>query len=104
MNDFKITNGVLVKCNSNLKEVSLSNEVKQVGVEAFIGVTKLKIIKFPEGLTKIDKRAFYNCYLLREVTLPKSLTTIENSAFANCVSLDNESIRNIKKINPLALI
>lgn len=104
MTDFLIVDGILTKCKSNIRMALISNEVTQIGDSAFISMTKLQSIKFPEGLTKIDKRAFYNCYLLREVVLPKSLTTIENGAFANCVSLDDKSRKAIMSINPLAFI
>lgn len=104
MSDFDINNGVLVKCKSNIRLVSLSDDVKVIGAEAFIGMTKLQTIKFSNGLTKIEKRAFYNCYLLREVILPPSLKTIESGAFANCVCLDAKSRKTIISYNPMAFL
>lgn len=104
MSDFIINNGILEKCKSNISMVILSSDVTEIGVEAFIGMTKLKTIKFPNGLTKINKRAFYNCYLLREVIFPENDFKIENSAFANCVCLDDKSRKIIVRINPMAFL
>lgn len=104
MVDFTIEDGILIKCNSNIGQALFSYEIKEVGVEAFIGRTKLKGIKFTDGLIKINKRAFYNCYLLREVILPDSLVTIENGAFTNCVCLDDKSRKLIISKNPMAFL
>lgn len=104
MSDFDIVDGVLVKCKSNIRIASLSDEVKVIGAEAFIGLTKLNTIKFSPGLIRIEKRAFYNCYLLREVILPASLVTIESGAFSNCVCLDAKSRKAIISYNPMAFL
>lgn len=103
MNDFIIKNGVLIKCKSNINIAIIPNEVKEIGDEAFIGITKLKSVQFNNNITKIGKRAFSNCYLLKEISFPPSLVIIQNGAFDDCVALDNYTKKAIQAINPLAM-
>lgn len=104
MNDFKIQDGVLIKCKCNITQALISDEVTEIGEEAFVDITKLKTIQFSDKLVKINARAFLNCFLLQEVILPPSVTEIEDCAFTNCVCLNEEAVKRIKQINPNAIV
>ena len=58
-----------------------------VGDYAFYGMTALKSIELPEGITSIGKCSFAFCSVLAEIKLPGSLTTIGESAFEGCNSI-----------------
>ena len=53
----------------------------------FDGLTALKTIIFPTGLTEIGDRAFTNCSGLKSLEFPDSLTKIGDSAFSGCTGL-----------------
>ena len=58
-----------------------------VGDYAFYGMTALKSIELPTGVTSIGKCSFAFCSALDEVHLPETLTTIGESAFEGCKSV-----------------
>ena len=66
-----------------LKEVTLGNEVTQIGESAFAEdrclVTTYDTL--PESLVKIDKKAFEKCSVLGAIKFKKNLTDIGESAF-----------------------
>lgn len=104
MSDFIITDGVLIRCKSNLINALLSNEVVVVGEEAFLNINNLKIIKFTDKLKKISTRAFADCTKLQQVILVETDgLVIEDGAFTNCTNLDEKSKEIINSINPAAI-
>ncbi|MBR2849778.1 MAG: leucine-rich repeat protein [Clostridia bacterium] len=58
-----------------------------VGDYAFYGMTALKSIELPTGVTSIGKCSFAFCPALDEIHLPETLTTIGESAFEGCKSV-----------------
>ena len=73
---------------SNITNITVpegSNYLSQRG--AFDGFSNLQQISLPEDLTEIGKEAFYNCSSLTSITIPGSVTTIGSSAFLGCSSL-----------------
>lgn len=58
-----------------------------VGDYAFYGMTALKTLELPAGVTSIGKCSFAFCSALDEVHLPETLTTIGESAFEGCKSV-----------------
>ncbi len=101
--DFKIVDGVLVKCKNSIKQALLSDEVVEIGEDAFNGISTLTSIRFPDELTVINENAFANCYTLCDIIFPDTLTKIGDGAFANCPCLTDEIIEKIKLFNPNAL-
>ena len=58
-----------------------------IGDYAFYGMTALKTLELPAGVTSIGKCSFAFCSALDEVHLPETLTTIGESAFEGCKSV-----------------
>lgn len=62
-------------------------------VTSFKGMTALKNINLPEGLTAIYKETFMDCSSLESITIPASVTTLgsngntNNGVFHNCTNL-----------------
>lgn len=62
-------------------------------VTPFKGMTALKSINLPEGLTAIYKETFMDCSSLESITIPASVTTLGstgsgvNAVFQNCTTL-----------------
>ena len=48
------------------------------------GLSKLKKVTLPEGLTEISAFAFESCVALEEISFPSTLTAIRDSAFFSC--------------------
>ena len=58
-----------------------------IGDYAFYGMTALKTLELPTGVTSIGKCSFAFCPALDEVHFPETLTTIGESAFEGCKSV-----------------
>ena len=78
--------GVLVRYDGHLPELSLPEAVRTVGENVFFCHTELEAVHFPHGLLAIANSAFGKCGL-REVRLPDSLLTLGRNAFAGCSQL-----------------
>lgn len=89
--DFKVKDGVLVKCYSNEEVIDLSgseyDDIIAIDKKAFKGKKKLESIILPENITEIGDNAFYNCKSLEEIVIPDSVETIGSYAFYGCTSL-----------------
>ena len=72
-----------------LTEVTLSNEVCEIGLNAFLNCTGLIRIQLPSNLSKICPAAFSGCEQLTELTLPESLEKIEECTFYGCKNITN---------------
>lgn len=73
--------------NTALTEVTLSENLKKLGVNAFQQCTALTEIEIPEGITKIGQWTFLDCSSLAKLVLPKSVTLIDTWAFLDCSKL-----------------
>ena len=73
------------KC-TNLKNVTLSNNITSIGEWAFSTCTNLEKIVLPKSITFIDNYAFYGCEKLTKVEVPKNVTTItlKSNTFGLC--------------------
>jgi hypothetical protein len=58
-----------------------------IGDYAFYGMTALKTLELPTGVTSIGKCSFAFCPALDEIRFPDTLTTIGESAFEGCKSV-----------------
>ncbi len=76
----------------DLNEVHISNGVKLIGEEIFMGCKNLKTVRLPADMTEIPKKAFTSCKNLSELTIPEGVTTIGDSAFSSCESLSEISL------------
>jgi len=74
-----------------LKEVTLSEGLEEIGEAAFAGCESLEQINYPSTLIKIGIGAFVGCRSLKEVELLEGLEEIGNSAFAGCKSLERNN-------------
>lgn len=85
--------------SSNMMEVTLGENIKEIKFRAFMDCKNLRTINFNDQLIDINFSAFTNCSSLMEVSLPSSLEVIGNSVFDNCHSLErirvNSDIDNI---------
>ena len=75
-----------------LKEITLPEEIKEIGDGAFEGCAGLTGIKIPGSVTVIQKYTFDNCRNLASVSIPDSITKIGAFAFRNCRSLSSITI------------
>ena len=72
MDGFLIRNGVLEECDGEATDVTVPEEVREIGEEAFWGMD-VERVHLPEGFRKIHSDAFYDCRRLKEI---KSFTQI----------------------------
>ena len=93
----KISDSAFSLCQS-LKSVKMpQGKLKKIGKNAF-GMTALRSVLIPEGVTTIGDEAFYHCPLV-SVSLSESLRTIGSGAFKNCVHLVSVTIpKGVKEI------
>lgn len=73
----------LIEFMDNAEAYSVVQGTEAIGVSAFEGSRKLRVLTLPESLRTIGDRAFYGCRTLSEVTFPLSLESIGESAFYN---------------------
>ena len=71
----------------NLTDVTIGNQVTNLGEYLFNGCIALKSITIPNSVTSIGISAFSGCSALTSITIPGSVTSIGNSAFDGCTSL-----------------
>ena len=77
----------LVKYLGTDSTVSIPDNVKVIGREAFKDNLSITSVKGGKNVKEIEYGAFLNCTYLQNVTLPESLETIGNAVFSNNVSL-----------------
>lgn len=74
--------------HDKLQEVSLGNNLVQIGEYAFFGATSLKTINLPSSLRMIESSAFYSCTSLTSISLNDDIRYLGVGAFYNCKSLN----------------
>jgi len=92
--DFEIEGDVLVACKSTKKKVTVPEGIREIGKEAFQGLTKLETVKLPDSVEEIGVRAFAGCKRLQKVSLSakSKLERIRKQAFLNCVRLNTSFV------------
>ena len=82
-----------------LKEVKLSNRIKEIRNNAFKSCRTLPAINLPQHLQTIGTKAFSDCISLKEVKFYEELENINEGAFSNCSKLPElnlpESLKTI---------
>ena len=76
------TNTLVYGCKNTI----IPSTVTTIGEYAFKGLTTLKSITIPNGVTKICFKAFSESGI-GSITIPSSVTTIEDQAFGGCSAL-----------------
>ena len=77
---------------TSLSSITLPNNLVAIGTSAFKGCSNLKVVYMHNKTTNIDSNAFENCSSLTSFTLSNSLVAIGTSAFKGCSSLKSISI------------
>ena len=72
---------------SKVTDITLSDKIKVISIQAFDSCTKLKSVRIADGVEKIETFAFYNCTSLQKVYIPSSVSEIDYTAFINCSEL-----------------
>lgn len=90
--DFLMDNNTLVKYTGTASTVSVSDDVKIIGEEAFADNQYLGVINIGKNVNKIEHGAFANCTYLNRVVIPDSVKTVDSAAFSGCYGLKNISI------------
>lgn len=85
---------------TKLQDVTMGENVTEIGWDAFAGCTSLTSFTIPQAVTIIKKGAFSGCSALTSVNIPGSVASIENDAFKGCTNLkylnieDGENVLN----------
>ena len=80
---------------SSIKEVTIGDEVKSIGEDAFFGCSGLTSLIIPNSVNSIGGRAFSDCSSLTSVTIGNGVTKIEDNAFSRCDSLKKVIVPDI---------
>lgn len=83
-----IKGGVVIKCDPAAEGyISVPTNVTAIGDRAFIGCSKIEVIKMQSGVTTIGTSAFEGCTSLNSIEIPASVTSIGSGAFSYCSKL-----------------
>nr|MBQ8252241.1 leucine-rich repeat domain-containing protein [Lachnospiraceae bacterium] len=89
--------------NSKIKSITIGNNIKTIGANAFYGCKYLKTVKFGKNVTAIGDKAFYKCTALTKITIPSKVKTIGKQAFYGCKKLKTVTIgKSVNKIGSKA--
>lgn len=75
-----------------LKDIELSEGLREIGYSAFKHCVSLNNVLLPESLRKIDNSAFEDCFSLERVTVPGGVKSIDGNAFKNSENLKSVTI------------
>lgn len=78
--------------NCLVKNVVLTDSIKDIDYNAFDGCKNLTSITMPKSNCEIGTYAFNNCEKLESIVLPAGLTVIEQSSFSGCKALKSVNI------------
>lgn len=85
---------ILIKYNGFDNELTIPDNVSEIGSYVFAGCDNLKTVSISNSVTSIETMAFYNCRSLTTVRLSSSLKYIGNNAFKDCISISNLTLPN----------
>ena len=83
----------------NLKTITISNSVTQIGDGAYLGGamqgnSNLEFVVLPNSINTIPRGCFGICYKLKKVSIPNSVTTLGADIFNSCSSLSSIVLPN----------
>ncbi|NLC67237.1 MAG: leucine-rich repeat protein [Clostridiaceae bacterium] len=87
MRDYYVFDSPLYNVRTQIKSVTISDEVTTIGSYVFYRCSALTPITIPGGVTTIGNSAFYGCRSLESITIPSSVTELGEGAFMSCLSL-----------------
>lgn len=89
---------------SNMTGITLSQNTKVIGENAFSQCEKLERINNWDNVETISQYAFYKCGSLGKISLPSKLKTISQYAFYNCnkMYINNNNLKNVTSIGSYA--
>ncbi|MBR4789617.1 MAG: leucine-rich repeat protein [Treponema sp.] len=87
----KLTSGVFWWC-SEITEISIQNEVSDIGACAFYRCENLCKIILPNSIEFLSSSMFCYCSSLTTIKIPESVTTIRGNVFWYCSSLTSLTI------------
>ncbi len=70
------------------KETIIPSDVKEIGQNAFAGISSFSEIIIPPSVEIIRSGAFHDCKGLKKIIIPETVKLVEDGAFANCVNLE----------------
>ena len=66
---------------------SMSDAVKEIGIQAFYHCTALSLVSLSTSLSRLETSTFAHCTSLESIDIPDSIKTIECYAFGGCNKL-----------------
>src|SRR5574344_17290 len=87
--------GVGISSITTAKNIILPNTITTIGICSFASLSTipaLETITLPDDLKVIGEEAFGNCGNLNTINFPDGLTTIQNTAFALCTNLSGKVV------------
>ena len=85
--------------SKDLTEVTLPENVFEIGDGAFMSCANLKKISALNNVESVGMIAFFNCTSLEEITFGDKLSSIADNAFNNCKSLSSITIKAVTPPN-----
>ena len=73
--------------NTSVTKINLNDKLEKIGKSAFDSCLELKEITLNDNLKEIGEFAFSSCTSLTEITIPEKLKSVGNGAFARCEEL-----------------
>jgi hypothetical protein len=74
---------------TNLTEIIISNNIKEIGKYCFHNCTNLSNIIIPTSVNELGKFCFWKCSNLSEINIPTSVKEIGYECFMECSNLTN---------------
>ena len=87
MFDYEYNGSPWFSVKDDIKNISISNGVTNIGNNAFYGCSMLTSATIPNGVTSIGYGAFYECSRLASITIPNTVKIIKSEAFNSCKGL-----------------
>lgn len=87
----KINSSAFMNC-TGLRELTLSNELKEIGNYAFANCILLDNVQVPANVATIGEYSFYGCTRLQKISLNENLNTIKQRAFKACHAIEDITI------------
>ncbi len=89
--DILIVGGTLQKYSTDMETVNIPEEVKFIGMNAFLNNKKIRHVVLTDSVESIDTDAFCGCSNLIYINL-QNVSTICKDAFYNCESLGKDLV------------
>ena len=88
IDDSGVVSGITGFNDSGLRTITIPDNIKEIGNQAFAGSYNLSACTIGSGVTEVKYRAFYDCTSLTSLEFPSSLIRISTGEnFKNCTSL-----------------